>query len=468
MSTSVQEDSPETQRRMLGEYASRAGHDIVGEYLEEATSGGLPTEKRPVLLQLLADVGEKRRDFDGILVLHRDRFGRDPESRAENIRYLIRKKCPLWTPDGEVKFESPYEIMTERVMSAMSEFERRIAGLRVKEHNIARALQGLHPSGYAPLGLRWDKTAKRWETTDRANDAVIVFRTFIEHNGNAAETARALNRLGLRGARGRPFSNKAVLLIIRCPAYRQQIAYAGRVAEAPDIPRIIPEALIAAADALLHVTAPMRKSKAAPSPYAGLLYCAHCGSKLHLMHHRRTETRYGPAMEYTGFRCPARTNGLCESKIISERILDSLVGRAVQQLVNLHDVNLPTVRHETPTPSRRQHARLTEQRARWAKLYAEELISWQDMEENVRRIDAELKRLEQPRPSLPLTADLMRDVADSLEGGWQNVPLKEKRALLLLLHASIAVESQAGSPRAIEIDCPDLPLIRVVGKHIPR
>lgn len=366
MSTDRQEDSPDTQRRILADWAARNGHEIVAEYLEEALSGGLPTEKRPALLQLLADARDRHRTFDAVLTVRRDRFGRDPDERVANLRYLIRHHCPLWTPEGEVAFDTPSEVLIERIIAAVDEHERKITGVRIREHNTARLLQGKHPSGYLPLGYTYHKGDKEQNrpghvtVNDRAPDVIRLFEIFAECDGNATATARAANREGLRSARGNRMDANAVLYLLRNPVYRRRVHYNGREVEAPQtIPELIPPELLARVDALLGAVRHIpNRAKAAPNALCGLLVCGLCGSRLTFSRHTIPGPSGHPSV---GWVCQGRRAGLCDARGVSHKILDTLLGRALHRLFAAAEQLLPadpdsgTMQHNAATCGNVRH-----------------------------------------------------------------------------------------------------------------
>ena len=79
MSTSVQDQSIEIQRRAIIEYAAEHGLNVVRSYLDEGISG-VTLKRRKGLQQLLHDVQSSDRGFSKILVYDVSRWGRFQES----------------------------------------------------------------------------------------------------------------------------------------------------------------------------------------------------------------------------------------------------------------------------------------------------------------------------------------------------------------------------------------------------
>lgn len=76
-STDKQEDSLDTQEQLCRAWATSHGHTVIRVDAEPPLSGSVPIDKRPVASRLFAEVREKKRPFDGILVLRMDRMFRD-------------------------------------------------------------------------------------------------------------------------------------------------------------------------------------------------------------------------------------------------------------------------------------------------------------------------------------------------------------------------------------------------------
>jgi DNA invertase Pin-like site-specific DNA recombinase len=120
--------NPEMQLAELGEFASRRGWNIFGEYVDHGVSGS--TESRPELNRLMADA--HRRNFDVVLCWKVDRFGRSLKHLVNALADLdsygvafvsLRDNLDLSTPTGRLMFQ---------IIGAMAEFERSLIQERVR------------------------------------------------------------------------------------------------------------------------------------------------------------------------------------------------------------------------------------------------------------------------------------------------------------------------------------------------
>ena len=454
-STADQEQSADTQRRHIADYCQCAGHSLIRVYEEEAISAAVPVEQRPVASELFALAISKRRDFDGVVVVRLDRLFRDLSDQLLWLTILKRHDCQLHTISGPVDTSTPESEFMTTVLGAASQLERKLCGRRIREHNSSLAMQGKVPGGYMPLGLRYDPVTKTVTPTDRAPDVIRIYEECVRAGGVICRTVEAVNRSGILSAGGKPFSNRALALILRNPIYRQRIGYAGRETPAPDLlPRIVPADLTETVDALLAITRTHgSRSKGSRRPYAGFLRCSECGRKLNTT--LGTRSRYGAAPVYYGYTCYGKASlRLCESRKVSERILDGLIGQAVATaLQGLSDGILggePT--HPRPDPRVSRIARLEGERARWARMFAEGLLTWDQVQGEVKRIDkqiAELRRDKSP-PRQP-SPEFMQIALEYPGTDWSKVPNDERRELLALLGAEITVGTARDKPVWVEL-----------------
>lgn len=443
-STSAQEDSPVTQETLARDWAKQNGHTFVEWYTEDFISAGKPVADRPAAAAMFARLTDKSREWQGIFVVRKDRLFRDLYDEIGCMRLLARHKVTLFTQEGEVDHSTPEAEFMSNVMGAASQLERRLTGRRIKEHNLARAMQGKIPSGFPPLGLRYDTETKRIEATERAGDALMLFQTYIE-TGNCSETARRLNLAGKRTVNGKAFASYNVLIILRSAYYRQQVRYAGRTYEMPDIPRIIPVEMTAAVDRMLSQRQPAARAIGSPSPYSGRLTCGVCGRPMHRINTRSFSKRY------YGFFCMDRRCGVCPSSKIAERFIDQLAGKAITTLFSKLLRILP--QEELKPPPRRLNPTrqaLIAKRQRVIETYQDGVIPRDEYLRAIERINDDLSRITEDTPAA-VNAETVMMWAESIGDNWQALPADSKRELFLLLDAQFIVHSVPGEKRALEL-----------------
>jgi len=456
-STEGQEDSPETQRRIIEEYCTNNGHALVGVCVEDAISGGIPIEQRPVAAELFARAVSRKRDFDGIIVVRLDRLFRDLADQLSWTNLLDRHKCQLHTPAGPIDRSTPEAGFMFSMLGAAAEFERKITGRRVREHNLALAMQGKKPSGYAPLGLTYDPKTKRCMANDRAQDVLTIYTIFVEIHGNLSDTLRRVAAAGILSQRGNPITLRGMYLILSNCTYRQRILYAGKEWDAPDIPRIIPPALTDAVDNLLAQRQSLpNRSRNSKQAYSGVLYCAHCG-RHYTVTYSYPHNKALVKSPYVGWVCGGRASlRICTARKVSERLLDRLVARALAETLSEYRGRIGRAKLDASKSEAkyiiRQRERLQSTRQRWLRLYAEGLIDHQQMQRQLQTVDKELESLPNRKPAATIQAQTIFEHIDSIESDWQDWPSEAKRNLLLELGAKITISSADMEPLKIIFD----------------
>ena len=83
------------QLKALREYASKNGHEIVKEYIDQAESG--KTTARPAFREMIAVARSSQKPFDLILVWKYSRFARSREGSVRKESGLSRSTNPLRT-----------------------------------------------------------------------------------------------------------------------------------------------------------------------------------------------------------------------------------------------------------------------------------------------------------------------------------------------------------------------------------
>lgn len=126
--TSTHKQDTDLQLNELREFASRAGYNVIGEFIDEGVSSA--RERRPKHDELMLKA--RRRQIDIVLVWRFDRFARSTQellNALEEFRKLgvdfisLREAVDTSTPAGRVLFA---------MIAAVAEFEREIIRERVK------------------------------------------------------------------------------------------------------------------------------------------------------------------------------------------------------------------------------------------------------------------------------------------------------------------------------------------------
>ena len=198
------EASIEDQVEVCRRYAEAQGWTLVGDYRDAAISGA--SRFRPGFQKLLADAALDR--FDVVICEAIDRLGRRLADTADLQDQLVFHRIRLHTPSlGEI---TPIHVA---VMGMMAQLGLKDLAEKTRRGQLGRVLKGRIPAGlaygYRSLGSGEDDGGRR-EVVPA--EAAIVRRIFEEYaHGKAPEAiARDLNREGIPGPGGRPWSNTTI------------------------------------------------------------------------------------------------------------------------------------------------------------------------------------------------------------------------------------------------------------------
>lgn len=406
-------------------------------YEEDAVSAGKPIADRPQAAEMFSLAKSRRRDFDGIIVIRKDRLFRDLEDELAGLRFLASHRCEFWTVDGRIDRSTPETEFMSNVLGAASQLERKLAGKRVKEHNLAMAMSGKIPGSGMPLGLHYNKDTKGVDVTDRAGDVELVMRLYIETGGNGRRTAQELNRRGIVTATGGQWMATQVIRVVHNPVYRQMIAYDGYLGDGKAvIPRIVPQELTDIVDRYRTHPQPAPRAKGSKRAYSGIMRCSECGRLLWAV----APTRFTP---HASWACSSsRQRGLCGCAVISEQYIDHMVGTALRELLMIYSGEIAAAANREGqsvdrTAQRREKLLLT--RSRWHHLYASGDVEYAEMQREVKAIDRDLAGLGQKQERTYLAPETVKHLIAQVGDRWREIPAEGKKHLLRLINARIVV-----------------------------
>ena len=451
-STETQDDSLETQEQIIRDWCPREGHELVETFSDFGISASVPVEKRPGGYELFAAVAEKKRAFEGIVVVRVDRLFRDPMDELSGLVFLDAHKCQLLSIKDPIDRSTPQGEFLHGAMMYVRRLERRLTGQRVKDHNLALALSGKWPAGIPPLGYTYDPQTKTINLNDRAPEVTVIFKEFFVTGGNASQTARVLNSMGYTSRDGHPFRANSVLAILKSSVYRRRLKYDGRVVDAPElIPAILPEWLIEEVDRLLAAIAQPSAKRQRPSVYAysSRLYCSECGSRM---------KRSGVVGDHASWVCCGKREfGSCDSRTVSEKYIDRLVGQAVHSMLESIDLNPKDVEAPQAVRTDGRESRLKLRRKRIVEAFIDGLISREERDKRLAEIEAELAALSERSQETKLTPQRIQDIIDQIGSSWESLSQAVRKETLVSLGARLTLCTHRKSKLWVELET-DLPV----------
>jgi len=194
------------QLRALREYATRNGHQVVREFVDEAESGR--TAVRPTFREVISMARRSSKPFEAILVWKYSRFARN---REDSIVYksLLRKHRVQVISITEPFEDMPTGRLLEAIIESRDEFYSANLGQEVLRGMRESASRGFHVSSRMPYGYRRVKVkdgSKECPTLEiHPEQAAVVARIFRESLSGAGlkEITRALNNDGIPSPRGK-------------------------------------------------------------------------------------------------------------------------------------------------------------------------------------------------------------------------------------------------------------------------
>lgn len=169
-----------------------ASAELVGPFADEGVSGAASMDKRPALLEALAEL----RRGDVLLVAKRDRLGRDPIAVAMIEAAVNRKGARILSAAGEgTDGDGPTDVLMRRIVDAFAEYERLIIRART-----AAALQAKIRRGERCGSVRFGYDLAADGSTLVANEAEQATLATIHELRAAGHSLQAIaDRLNERG-----------------------------------------------------------------------------------------------------------------------------------------------------------------------------------------------------------------------------------------------------------------------------
>jgi DNA invertase Pin-like site-specific DNA recombinase len=455
MSSTMQEESPETQRFHMESFAEQQEAIICEEFFDSAVSASKKNfSDRRAGQQLLAAAQAKNRKWNAVLFYHLDRAFRDTIDQKLTLIMLRRLKVDVWTIRGQVNMDTADDIFRLDIEGALSEREVRRLGERVRDAGLKNANQGRFPAGFPPLGLHYNNQTKKMELTERSSDILKIFQSYIECGGSTSKTVIAVNSQGIKTATGKLWERAAIYRVIINPKYRRKLDYADVLVDAPElIPEIVPPEILAQADRILAQNSSMSgRSKPGNRVYNGLMKCASCG---HTMRLQTSSANITGTKKWASWRCKNSQIQACPTRSVAGRYVDKLIGQVVSQLINYERDPIaaaePGSRSKAEAAERKK-VRLGDQKKRWHHLYAQGHIEYEELEKEIKAIEKELAQIEVVKLPQKLDRDQVDEMAEMLEEGWANLSVEIRREFLMLVGARITLGCVRGERLWLELE----------------
>lgn len=430
-----QKESLRHQKEFFSEYARRNGHELVRLYADEGISG-TSLKKREEFRRLLRD-GELGL-FQLVVVKDVSRFARNTVDALQSVRKLRSLGINTLFINANMTSIGDGEFALT-LFSAMAQEESNNLSKRVKWGKRINAEKGRVP----PRVFGYDKVDNFTLTINEPEARVVrrIFSLYIDRGLGCRSISMELNREGAHTKFGNAWDARGVRRILTNPLYRGVLInhkyeiedfLTGKQITLPEEERFSherPEWAIVSPERFgraQEILASRRRQDDPGEPfrearYSGrhvfstLIKCAHCGRsftrKSYTYKNTRVYWRCVTNDQYTAEKCD--NNIILDEKELLEQIkqyFSSLIGDQeafISKVLSGLDKQLPG---DDPEKSRKdievKQKRLLQKRSRYQELYANDLLSLEELKEKLAGITEELKAVDLDLEKLALAAQL--------------------------------------------------------------
>ena len=217
------EYSPESQLKMIRDYAQRSGFFIPEEYIfmDEGISGRR-AERRPAFMRMIAVAKTKPKPFNAILLWKFSRFARN---RQDSIVYksMLRKQLGIEVLSvSEFLGDDKISVLVEAIIEAMDEYYSVNLAEEVRRGMTEKARRG-EPLSIAPFGYRLEN--KRLVVVPKEAGVIqSVFEQYVRGK-SLSHISKTLNSMGVITHRGGKIETRTIEYWLHNPVYIGKIRW---------------------------------------------------------------------------------------------------------------------------------------------------------------------------------------------------------------------------------------------------
>lgn len=192
-------DSCEYQTNICREYAEEHGLTVRTVIEDKAVSG------KDEFREKLWEAVKQLQKGDTLLVYRNDRLARNVYLMEVIRRAVLKQGAKIVAVTGDVKGDGPEQVLVRQIVSAISEYERKIIGIRTKTIMRAKQKQGLKMSKIAPYGWRIIKGKQQMRPVPAEQEIVCAILAYQKRHPkcNACQVRDWLNANHKEKARGK-------------------------------------------------------------------------------------------------------------------------------------------------------------------------------------------------------------------------------------------------------------------------
>jgi DNA invertase Pin-like site-specific DNA recombinase len=333
-------NSLDAQRDACAAYIDSQRHErwlaLDDRYDDGGYSGG--TLERPALQRLIRDIEAGR--VDTVVCYKIDRLSRSLTDFAKLVDVFERNRVTFVSVTQSFCTTTSMGRLTLNILLSFAQFERELAGERIRDKFAASRRKGIFMGGHPPLG--YDVRDRKLVVKPAEAELVgLIFRRFLDL-GSALLLSRELNAQGHRTKswttqvgtfrEGRPFDKGTLYKILRNRTYLGEATHKGKSHPGEHKP-IIDRATWDRVHEVLTTNARRRGNEArarTPAPLRGLMRCTHCSSAMTPTHTRRRGRLY---RYYICLGASRRGHDTCPVRSIVASEVEALVLGQVRRLL---------------------------------------------------------------------------------------------------------------------------------------
>lgn len=430
-----QQESLQHQKDFFGEYARRNGHKLVRLYADEGISG-TSLKKREEFKRLLQDA--ELGLFQLVVVKDVSRFARNTVDALQSVRKLKSLGINTLFINANMTSIGDGEF-TLTLFSAMAQEESNNLSKRVKWGKKINAEKGRVP----PRIFGYDKVDNFTLTINEPEARVVrkIFSLYIDRGLGCRTISMTLNRDGDKTKLGNFWDSRGVRRILTNPLYCGTLVnhkyeiedfLTGKQVTIPEEERfyherpewaiVTPERFQRAQELMVQRRIqydsgePFREARySSKHSFSTLIKCEHCGRsftrKSYTYRNTRVYWRCVTNDQYTAEKCD--NNVILEEKELLDQIkhyFTSLIGNQeefISKVLSGLDKQLPG---DDPEQNRRdieaKQKRLLSKRSRYQEMYANDLISLEELKEKLAGITEELRAVDMDLERIARAAQL--------------------------------------------------------------
>lgn len=311
------EQSIEGQNRICTAFCEQNGYEIVGRYIDRATSAFKDTEKRAEFLRMVKDSDKQL--WDAVVVYKLDRFARNRYDSA-TYKARLKKNGVRVVSATENISENPEGVILEAVLEGMAEFYSKELSQKITRGLYESAHKGHNVGGHKPLGY---KLENKKLVIDELTAPIVREAFELYANGlTIAELCKLFNNKGYRTAKGVAFNKNSFRSMFKNERYIGIYQYKDIRLEG-GVPAIVDKEVFDAVQKRLkkNAEAPSRGKAKVDYLLSQKLFCGHCNS---LMIGESGKGKMGVVYNY--YKCGTRKRvHTCDKKPLKKEFIERVV-----------------------------------------------------------------------------------------------------------------------------------------------